>query len=146
MRANRGFTLIEVLVAAAVLGITASALFGLFSKSLFNIGRVEDLHRYELAAENVMNRVLLLPVLPGGGEANGVLDDSGARWNVTVQPWAPADLASKPAEGILRVGVSVTWPGRSIPRRIEIEALKPAKITYSYTYDFRAVIEDSLPK
>ena len=116
MKADRGFTLIEVLVAAAVLGITASALFGLFSKSLFNIGRVEDLHRYELAAENVMNRVLLLSTLPGGGEAGGILDDSGARWNVTVQPWAPADLASKPGEGILRVAVSVTWPGRSIPR------------------------------
>ena len=146
MKADRGFTLIEVLVAAAVLGITASALFGLFSKSLFNIGRVEDLHRYELAAENVMNRVLLLSVLPGAGEAGGVLDDSGARWNVTVQPWAPADLASKPGEGILRVAVSVTWPGRSIPRKIQIEALKPAQITYSNNYDFRAVIEDSLPQ
>jgi len=146
MKANRGFTLIEVLVAAAVLGITASALFGLFSKSLFNIGRVEDLHRYELAAENLMNEVLLFTILPAGGEAGGVLDDSGARWNVTVQPWAPADLESKPAEGILRVVVSVTWPGRSIPRRIQIEALKPAQITYLSSYDFRAVIEDSLPK
>jgi general secretion pathway protein I len=146
MKANRGFTLIEVLVAAAVLGITASALFGLFSKSLFNIGRVEDLHRYELAAENLMNEVLLFTTLPAGGEAGGVLDDSGARWNVTVQPWAPADLESKPAEGILRVVVLVTWPGRSIPRRIQIEALKPAQITYLSSYDFRAVIEDSLPK
>src|ERR1044071_9666954 len=99
MKADRGFTLIEVLVAAAVLGITASAIFGLFCKSLCNIGRVEDLHRYELAAENVMNQVLLLPALPGGGEAGGVLDESGARWNVTVQPWAPADLESKPADG-----------------------------------------------
>jgi general secretion pathway protein I len=146
MKAERGFTLIEVLVAAAVLGITASALFGLFSKSLFNIGRVEDLHRYELAAQNVMNRVLLLQTLPGGGEAGGVLDASGARWNVTVQPWAPADLESKPADGILRVAVAVTWPGRSIPRRIQIEALKPAQITYSNSYDFRAVIENSVPQ
>ncbi len=146
MKAERGFTLIEVLVAAAVLGITASALFGLFSKSLFNIARVEDLHRYELAAENVMNRVLLLPTLPGGGEANGILDENGARWNVTVHPWAPADLTSKPAEAILRVAVSVTWPGRSIPRTIQMEALKPAQITYSNSYDFRAAIEDSLPQ
>ena len=145
MKADRGFTLIEVLVAAAVLGITASALFGLFSKSLFNIGRVEDLHRYELGAQNVMNRVLLLPTLPGEGEAAGILDDSGARWNVTVKPWAPADLTSKPADGILRVAVSVTWPGRSIPRRIQIEALKPAQISYSNNYDLRAVIENSLP-
>jgi general secretion pathway protein I len=146
MKAERGFTLIEVLVAAAVLGITVSALFGLFSKSLFNIGRVEDLHRYELAAQNVMNRVLLLSTLPAGGQAEGVLDASGARWNVTVQPWAPADLESKPAEAILRVAVAVTWPGRSIPRRIQIEALKPAQITYLDSYDFRSVIENSVPQ
>jgi general secretion pathway protein I len=145
MKAERGFTLIEVLVAAAVLGITASALFGLFSKSLFNIGRVEELHRYELAAQNVMNRVLMLQTLPGGGEAGGVLD-GGARWSVTVQPWAPADLESKPPEAILRVAVAVTWPGRSIPRRIQIEALKPAQITYSNNYDFRSVIENSVPQ
>jgi len=146
MKADRGFTLIEVLVAAAVLGITASALFGLFSKSLFNIGRVEELHRYELAAENVMNRVLLLPTLPGGGQATGVLDESGARWNVTVQPWAPAGFTSRPAEAIVRVAVSITWPGRSIPRTIQVEALKPTQITYSNTYDFRAAIEEALPQ
>src|SRR5207247_4010382 len=99
MKGDRGFTLIEVLVAAAVLGITASALFGLFSKSLFNIGRVEDLHRYELAAENLMNEVLLFTTLPAGGEVGGVSDDSGAGWKVAVQPLAPADLESRPAEG-----------------------------------------------
>src|SRR5262245_32733481 len=146
MKPDRGFTLIEVLVAAAVLGITATALFGLFSKSLYNIGRVEDLHRYELAAKNVMQRVLLQGILPGSGETSGVLDDTGARWTVSVQPWAPANLESKPGEGILRVAVNVTWPGRSIPRRIEIEALKPAQINYSNNYDFRAVIENSVPQ
>jgi len=50
MRNQRGFTLIEVLVAAAVLGITATALFGLLSQSSFNLRKIEDLHRYELAA------------------------------------------------------------------------------------------------
>src|SRR5262245_31242476 len=146
MKPNRGFTLIEVLVAAAVLGITASALFGLFSKSLFNIGRVEDLHRYELAAQNVMDRVLLQSTLPAQGETSGELDESGARWTVSVFPWAPKDLASKPGEGIMRVAVNVTWPGRSTPRRIEIEALKPAQITYSSDYDFQAAIEKVLPR
>ena len=63
MKSPRGFTLIEVLVAAAILGITATALFGLFSKSLFNLRKVEDLHRYELAAQDVMNRVRQIPDL-----------------------------------------------------------------------------------
>jgi general secretion pathway protein I len=146
MRSQRGFTLIEVLVAAAVLGITASALFGLFSKSLFNIGRLEEQHRYELAAQDVMNRVLMQTTLPGSGMTSGALDDNGGRWTVTVHPWAPPDLQSQPAEGILRVVVGVTWPGRSALRRIELEALKPAEITYSNNYDFQSAIENVFPR
>src|SRR5688572_13463658 len=146
MKTNRGFTLIEVLVAAAILGMTATALFGLFSKSLFNLRRVEDLHRYELAAHNLMNRVLLMPSLPGEGQATGVLDIGEGQWTVNVHPWAPSDLESKPAEGILRVDVAVTWPGRASQRSIEIEALKPAKIIYTENYDLLEAIEDALPR
>jgi general secretion pathway protein I len=143
---DRGFTLIEVLVAAAVLGIAASALFGLLSKSLFNIGKVEEFHRYELAAQNMMDRVLMLPTLPSSGETSGAVDDSGARWTVSVHPWAPASLETKPPEAILRVAVNVTWPGRSTPRRIELEALKPGPVSYSNDYDFQAAIEKVLPR
>ena len=146
MKINRGFTLIEVLVAAAVLGMTATALFGLFSKSLFNLRRVEDLHRYELAAQNVMNRVLLLPSLPGEAQATGALDAGSGQWTVRVHPWAPSDLEPKPGEAILRVDVAVTWLGRSSRRSIEIEALKPAKIIYSDNYDLQEAIESALPQ
>ena len=146
MKINRGFTLIEVLVAAAVLGMTATALFGLFSKSLFNLRRVEDLHRYELAAQNVMHRVLLLSSLPGEAQATGALDAGGGQWTVRVHPWAPADLGPKPGEAVLRVDVAVTWPGRSSRRSIEIEALKPAKIIYSDNYDLQEAIESALPQ
>jgi hypothetical protein len=63
-----------------------------------------------------------------------------------VHPWAPADLQSKPDQGILRVAVAVTWPGRSVLRRVELEALKPAQITYSNNYDFQAAIESVFPR
>ena len=61
MKKQHGFTLIEVMVAAAVLGIAATALFSLLSRSLSNIRTIEDLHHYQLAGEDVMNRVLLFP-------------------------------------------------------------------------------------
>jgi len=145
MNNRRGFTLIEVLVAAAVLGITASALFGLFSKSLFNLRRIEDLHRYELGAQDVMNRVLMLSTLPAAAEAAGTLDNIGAQWTVRVTPWAPSSLGNKPAEAVLKIDVVMTWPGRASQRRLEVEALKVTKVTYS-DYDLQGAIANAFPQ
>jgi general secretion pathway protein I len=144
MSKQRGFTLIEVLVAAAVLGITASALFGLLSKSLFNLRKVEDLHRYELVAEDVMNRVLLLPTL-APGSAEGPADNLGAQWTVNISPWAPPNLEGKPAQAVLRIDVAVSWPGRSSRQSIKAESLKAANVTYS-NYDLQQAIEIAYPR
>ena len=145
MRSHRGFTLIEVLVATAVLGIAATALFGLLSRSLFNLRKIEDLHRYELAAQNVMNEVLMLSTLPAEGRAEGALDDIGAHWIINVKPWAPPTLEAKPDQAILSVEAVVTWPGRSSQRSIKVEALKPAKVAYSY-YDLQSAVENVFPR
>src|SRR5437016_272302 len=145
MTRNRGFTLVEVLVAAAVLGVTASALLGLLSKSLFNLRKVEDLHRYELAAQDVMNRVLFLPILAAPAVAEGTVDNQGGHWTVKVMPWAPASLEKKPDQAIVKVDVIVSWPGRSSQRSIDVESLKAAKIEYS-NYDLRRAIETAYPQ
>ena len=85
MTPERGFTLIEVVVAITILGISSTALFGLFGTSANNLRKIEDLHRYQLAAEEVMNRVLLLPSLPGSGRAGGRLDQSPGKIGMTLQ-------------------------------------------------------------
>src|SRR5439155_20762473 len=122
------FTLIEVLVAAAVLGITASALFGLFSKSLFNLRKIEDLHRYELLAQDVMNRVLTLSTLRAPAKAGGVLDNIGAYWTGKVNPWAPSSLEAMHGEAVLGNEVVVTWPGRSSERVNHVEDLQVSQV------------------
>ena len=144
MRRQRGFTLIEVLAAAAILATAATALFGLLSTSLFNLRKVEQLHRYELAAQDLMNRVLLLSTLPAEGEAEGALDNIGARWKLTVTPWAPSNFDKKPEAAILKVNLAVTWAGRLAEQGIELEALKPAKVWYS-NYDLQKAVEEIIP-
>ena|SRR2546422_11342693 len=145
MKHRRGFTLIEVLVAASVLGIAATALFGLLSKSLSNLRKVEDLHRYELAAQDLMNRVLSLQTLPAPATAEGVVDNLSANWSVKITPWAPATLEKKPEQAVLDIQVEVIWPGRSSQRNIAVESLKVANIEYS-NYDLRQRIETAYPK
>jgi type II secretion system protein I len=128
MTNNRGFTLIEVLVAAGILGIVATALFGLLSRSLSNLHKVEELHQYELAAEDVMNRVLFLPTLPAPASAEGSLDTLGGRWAVNIAPWAPAKIDGSANPAVVKVHVVVSWPGRVSDLSVELESLKVAKI------------------
>jgi prepilin-type N-terminal cleavage/methylation domain-containing protein len=144
MTKQRGFTLIEVLVAAGVLGITASALFGLLSHSLFNLRKVQELHRYELVAEDVMNRVLLSSTL-APASAQGAADNFGAQWNVSVSPWAPPALDGKPDQAVFRIDVAVSWSGRSTRQNIRVESLKVARVAYS-NYDLQSTIEAAYPR
>ena len=144
MRRQRGFTLIEVIVAAAVLSIAATALFSLLSNSLSNIRKIEDVHHYQLAGEDIMGRVLLLSSLPAERPIEGSLAPLKARWVVTVTPWIPKSLESHPSGGLVKVSVEVLWPGRSGERSVKLEAIRSATLSYDNT-DYQQAIENALP-
>ena len=144
MRRQRGFTLIEVIVAAAVLSIAATALFSLLSNSLSNLKKIEDVHHYQLAGEDLMNRVLLLSTLPASGTIEGKLTPLNARWVVTVTPWIPVKLDGNPAEAVMKVNVEVFWPGRASERSLKLEAIKATRVSYAGT-DYQQAIENALP-
>lgn len=144
MRNERGFTLIEVMVAAAVLGMAATALFALFSRSLTNLRAVKDLHHYQLAGEEIMNRVLLLGSLPPGGNVQGRIEKLGARWVVEVTPWIPKSLDGNPREAVMKIDVQILWPGRSGERSLKLETIKATTVSYGHD-DFQNAIENALP-
>ena len=143
---SRGFTLIEVMVAVAVIGLAATALFSLLSTSLFNLRRVDDLHRLQLAGENIMNRVLLLPALPAPALAQGNVDGAGidAHWVVHVTPWIPDSLQGNPPNAILKVDVEIQWEGRSGEQTMRLETVKAASIAYDGN-DLKAAIAKIIP-
>ena len=55
---RRGFTLLEVVVATALLGIGVGVAMQVFSGGLKNIQRIDMAHRAMNHAENVMNEIL----------------------------------------------------------------------------------------
>jgi len=144
VRKQNGFTLIEVVVAMAILGITFTALFGLFSASVQNLRRIEDLHRYQIGAEEVMNRVLLLPVLPAAGRASGQLRHVDGDWLVRVEPWIPQDFDGSPGEAVVKIIVEVVFAGRSERRTVRLETIKPVKLSYE-NLNFSRAINDVFP-
>ena len=145
MTHQRGFTLIEVVVAVAILGLSSSALFGLFSTSVDNLRRIEELHRYQLAADEVMNRVLLLPVLPASGQAVGRKSQIDADWRVRVAPWIPESVDGRPEQAIVKIVAEIEFDGRSGRRNIRLETVKPSALTYA-PQDFQRAIDNVFPE
>lgn len=92
-RACRGFSLLEILVAFAILSLSLGVLLQIFSSGLRNVlvgegyARAADLAESQLALVGTE-----LPVQPG--ILSGVQD--GYRWTLSIQPLALPELAAAP--------------------------------------------------
>ena len=96
---NRGFTLLEVVVAVAILGVGVGAAMQIFSGGLKNIHRVEMAHRAMNHAENIMNEILSDEAIIGPTQISADLDEDFS-YSAEVDYWdAPeSELALNPVE------------------------------------------------
>jgi prepilin-type N-terminal cleavage/methylation domain-containing protein len=85
---ERGFTLLEVLVALAVLGSVLATVFGVFSSGLRSMSQGDDRLTLALIAESLLNRADL-DLLRSQTEVTGSMPD-GVSWRVTRRAYEPA--------------------------------------------------------
>jgi prepilin-type N-terminal cleavage/methylation domain-containing protein len=90
---RKGFTLLEVVVAVAILGIGVGTAMQVFSGGLKNIHRVELAHIAMNHAENVMNEILSDAEIIEPTQLSGDLDDEFS-YSAEVDYWEP------PQEGL----------------------------------------------
>lgn len=79
---QRGFTLIEVLVALMVFGLIATAASQVGSQYIGNFERVRDLTLASWLASNEMNEVRLQEDFPSVGENSKEVEYADRRWRV----------------------------------------------------------------
>ena len=111
MKRNNGFTLLEIVVALAILGITVAVVMQIFSEGLKNIRRIDLAHQAMNHAENVMNEILSDQSIVGATNFSDDLDEEFA-YTAEVRDWEEPeenlsiDLA-QPRGNLLEVRVDV---------------------------------------
>lgn len=97
----RGFTLIEVLVALAIVTLGMAALLGTLSSAAGTAGYLQDKSLAEWIALNQVSKIRLQSQLPTKGNSDGEIDYAGRKWK-----WSQV-VDGMPIPGILRIDVKV---------------------------------------
>jgi general secretion pathway protein I len=115
MRAERGFTLLEVLIAFAIASLALALLFRAASDGMLS---VRTAGRYEEAVARARSHLAAIgrdaALVAGSSEGN---DGGGYRWHLDVTPVAtsqpatlgPARIGGPPPPELYAVSVAVSW-------------------------------------
>jgi general secretion pathway protein I len=100
-RGSRGFTLIEVLVALAIVAIGMAAVLGTLTSSASTVIYMKDRTLAQWIALNHIAEQRLQAQLPAVGNTDGDVDYAGSKWH-----WRQETVATA-VQGMVRMDVSV---------------------------------------
>ena len=127
---ERGFTLLEVLVATVIMAAAVVALLGNLSTSLQNAARLTDYDRAVMMARRTMDDLLTRPVLPKmtvlEGEWNPAVVGVEGGWKARLTPFERPPQAGAGALGLDRLEMEVWWMGGGRRRSLALEAYRSA--------------------
>ena len=107
-RTVRGFTLLEVLIALAIVALSAGALLGTITSSASNVSYLKDKTLSEWVALNVLTEIRIDPQFPAEGKRTGNTELGGMRWQ-----WEQ-EVGKLPVEGMFRIDVRVRPTGETV--------------------------------
>jgi general secretion pathway protein I len=120
---HQGFTLLEVLIALAIVAMSVGALLGTITSSASNIIYLKDKTLAEWVALNRLTEVRIDQNMPAKGKRSGSTVMAGMRWE-----WQE-EVIELPIKGMFRVEVRAHATGEMIDDTRAVE--KPATQTLS---------------
>lgn len=121
MTGERGFTMVEALVAFAILAVMLVALYGAIGTSLNGLARSARYEEAILVAEGRLAELTALRALPPTLE--GTIEGSAYRWRVEAVAPAkaePPELSLSPFRP-QRIKLTIAWEENGSPREIAVE-------------------------
>ena len=126
-RTQAGYTLIEIIVAFAILALGLTLLLGTLSGATRQVRQAGDAGRAALHAQSLLDE---FGELPQPGTREGELEQGRYRWRLDVAPWddpAPRNGPRGPdpnAGRLLRLQVQVAWGEGGAAQRLQLSSLR----------------------
>jgi type II secretion system protein I len=121
LNSNKGFTLLEILVALAILATAVTIIFQLFSASLRNIAVSEDVVVASVRAEAKMREILSNEELSEDSWTENT--DDGYKFAVNIAETLQQKTDSLPIQ-LLQIDVAITWTKNSKERSLRLKTYK----------------------
>ncbi|ALN79288.1 type II secretion system protein XpsI [Lysobacter antibioticus] len=127
---ERGYTLLEVIVAFALLAMAMTLLLGTLSGATRQVRWSSDAGRAALYAQSLMDQVGVgQPLKPG--QRSGEFENGRYRWTLGVAQWRdPAPASSQPVDPnalrLFEVQLAVEWGEGGGGRRLLLRTLRSA--------------------
>ena len=109
---ERGFTLIEVMVALAIFALAALTLIKLEGATLFGAVTIERKAVAQIVARNQAVEILTDPVAPAYGTTNGVEANAGIPWRWT------RTVDRMPETRLQKIAISVMDPDGNVAAQL----------------------------
>lgn len=128
LRAARGFTLIEVIVAFAVLALALTLLLGTLSGAARQVRWADDAGRAALHAQSLLDQTGVGEALQPG-QREGEFEEGRYRWSMQVEPWRDPGaqdvaLVDPGAPQLMQLTLAVQW-GEGAPRQqLQLQSLR----------------------
>ncbi|KIQ96774.1 prepilin-type N-terminal cleavage/methylation domain-containing protein [Lysobacter sp. A03] len=128
-RVQRGYTLIEVIVAFALLAMGLTLLLGTLSGATRQVRWSADAGRAALHAQSLLDTVGISEPLRVG-QREGDFEDGRYRWSLSVAPWQDPALMNLPqAPGdpsLVELDLAVQWGDDGPGQQLQVRSLRLA--------------------
>ena len=122
-RVQRGFTLLELLVAFAIMGISLGMLYRATGSSARNVGEIERVTQASELAESLLALHDALP--PGGWNEAG--RSAGFAWSARSAPYPTSAAANPLVPPLYEIALTVQWSDNGRSRSIDLATLRPER-------------------
>ena len=122
-----GFTLLEMIVATALMSLAVVGLLSLLSGTLSNARRIQEYDRAAMLARTKMNELLLLTPLPLGQLMGGQWDATTG-WTARAEPFERPPNAFPGAFQLARINLEVRWVAGGQRKSVTLEGFRQVMI------------------